>query len=637
MTWYNPVSWFVAPSAAPAPPAVKRGQLEQALAYVDPSKLVFGWKVTPYNPGWLATRRGLAVFDAMKRDEQVKFALKFKKDAVLAAGWEVVSPGDQDENWEVTRFVRDALTLHLHGGWHAAQVALLTALEYGFACLERVYEEQEDGEWTGKQVLRRLTPLKPHYIDFDVDAYGTLLGVIQQVTHTIGDPMPPGKFLIYSHTQEFCNCYGISDLEACYRPWWVKDSAYKWLAVVLERYGMPPLFALYNPNAYGGGRVEELKKVIKGIQNATLGVLPRNEPGDLEMWSQELGRGSSDIFLKAIDRFDQHIARGLLVPSMVGVASEQNQDGSLARSKQHFESFMQVVLQLQADLAGGVVNAQMIPQLCDLNFPGLQSYPLFRYLPFTDEKRLEVMTAWGALVGAKIVNRLPDDEVHIRKVLGFPENEDPQVQEEEAPPQPGAAPAKPPVPPKAVPHAEQSVEMRAFAEQADGVWVEAGGATLCVPAAEWEEAYATWDEAEHPREPAGSGSGGQFVGGSDGQQRDERIKPSLAGLEGGPYKIIGVELFSPEERLQIARNQILRLEERRKALVTISAKGVNTGTQWELKNSRALKRRELADIKARLQAWDAVAQRKFVFDPDQPRESDVLVAHEGKAPGSFQR
>jgi phage gp29-like protein len=336
----------------------------------------------------------------------------------------------------VTRFVRDALAF-IPGGWNQVLVNVLSALVYGYSAQERIYEEKDLGEWKGKMLLTRVQSLKPHFIDFVSDPYGKLTGVTQQMTSTVGDPLPPAKFILYAHAMEFGNYYGVSDLESAYRPWWTKDSAYKWLAITLERYGMSPLFALYDPNSYQGGAVEELKKVVKGIQNATLGVIPRSTKESLEFWSQDLNRGSSDIFLKALDRFDQHIARAILVPDLVGMSSNTGQTGSLARSQTNADSFMQVVKQLQASLADAVMNAQVIPQLCDLNFPNLQSYPLFKFMPFTDDQRLEILNTWAAMVGGQVVNKIEDDEVHIRKVMGFPENEDPKVIEAPPPVQPG--------------------------------------------------------------------------------------------------------------------------------------------------------------------------------------------------------
>ncbi len=441
ISWYKRLATTLIPGVGAffAPPAVttpSKKDLTNAIAYVDPSKALAGWNITPYNPSWLVTRKGLQIFDQMKRDEQVKAALKFKIDSVLSSGWEITSPADEEEDWEVTRFVRDALA-YIPGGWNTVLVNVMSALAYGYSTQEKIYEEKDLGEWKGKMLLTRAQSLKPHYIDFVSDPYGKLIGVTQQITGSVADPMPPAKFIIFSYASEFGNYYGTSDLESCYRAWWTKDNAYKWLAVTLERYGMAPLFALYDPNAYQGGMVEELKKVVKGIQNASLGVIPRTTKDALELWSQSLNKGSSELFLTALDRFDQHIARAILVPDLLGMSSNTGQTGSLARSQTNFDSFMQVVTQLQNDVAASVMNGQVIPQLCDLNFPGLQSYPLFKFMPFSDAKMLEIMSAWATLVGGQVVNKIEDDETHIRKVMGFPENENPKVIEAPPPVQPG--------------------------------------------------------------------------------------------------------------------------------------------------------------------------------------------------------
>jgi phage gp29-like protein len=522
----NGNSWFarLATSLIPgtsaffAPPSIKepsRKDLTTAVAHVDPSKLTSSWQQSAYNPSWLVTRKGLAIYDQMKRDEQVKAALKFKKDSVLAAGWEIASPGDQEDTWEVTEFVREALE-KVEGGLNGVLVDVLTALDYGYSVSERVYAEEDIGKWKNKLILKRVQSLKPHYIDFVTDEFGQLQGILQQIVGQYGDPLPPAKFIIYTHAKEFGNFYGIADLEAAYRPWWVKDNAYKWLAVTLERYGMAPLFALYDPSSYSPALVDELKKVIKGIQNASLGVIPRASAEALELWSQNLNKGSSELFLLALDRFDQHLARAVLVPDLIGMSSNTGQTGSLARSQSNQDSFLQVVMQLQQNVATAVMNAQVIPQLCDLNWPSLQSYPIFSFLPFTDIQRLEIIKTWTTLVGGQVVNKIEDDETHIRKVMGFPENENPEVIAPPPPVQPGVgvdAQGKPiklgpdgqPLklgpdgrpwkgPPKApgekkpnpfekkLEQDELSDEMCTFAEEHDAVWMEMeDGQRVAVP------------------------------------------------------------------------------------------------------------------------------------------------------------
>ncbi len=488
------------------PLAADPAQLREGVAYVDPSRLFAGVATLPYNPSVLVTRKGLNIFDQMKMDEQVKSALLFKKHAVLAAGWEVVSPGDQDEEWEVTTFVRDVLGA-LPGGMVRALRSLMLGVDYGYSITEKVYGNDGVGSLVGKVVLSRLLSAKPHYFDFESDAHGRVLALLQKYVpvqsrdrtlapqQTVGGggviELPVDKFIVYTHEQEFENPYGRSDLEAAYRAWWVKDNAYKWLAVMLERYGMPPLFLLYNQNAYQDAQVEQLKKVVKGIQNATMGVIPRASKDDLEFWSTTLAGQAKDVFLASLARFDADIAKALLQPSLTGFSGESGgssggqTQGSLARSNVHWKAFMYIVEELQNNVAT-VVNEQLVRQLCDLNFPDLQAYPAFKFARLDDETQLDLFKTWSELVIGKIVNQIPDDETHIRASLGFPENENPE--ELKQPEVVAGRDVVPGVPDKdviktrPVPKAEQTQEMRAFAEKHKGEWCIVAGQAVCVAA-----------------------------------------------------------------------------------------------------------------------------------------------------------
>lgn len=465
------------------PLEVDKKALLDARAFIDPSRLFAGVTTLPYNPSVLVTRKGLNIFDQMKRDEQVKSALLFKKHAALAAGWEVVSPGDQEEDWEVTRFVKDALE-RVPGGMNAALRAVLLGIDYGYSVTEKVYATSEEGDWAGKLVLGRLVSAKPHYFDFETDAHGRVLALLQRYVpgaapQTQSVELPPDKFVVYTHEREFENPYGRSDLEAAYRSWWTKNNVYKWFAVMLERYGMPPLFLMYDPNAYQGTQVDELKKVVKNIQNATMGLLPRGNKEALEFFSMTLAGQSKDVFLAALARFDADIAKALLQPSLTGFSGEggagENR-GSLARSNVHWKAFLYVVGELQGE-AAVVINEQLVRQLCDLNFAGLiRSYPQFRFKRLDDELELELFKAWAEMVKGKIVNQIPDDETHIRAALGFPENEDPEELKQPESKEKGDI-----TEPKKVPETEQTEEMRQFAEATGGEWVRTGdGEVVCL-------------------------------------------------------------------------------------------------------------------------------------------------------------
>ena len=55
------------------------------------------------------------------------------------------------------------------------------------------------------------------------------------------------KFALWSYNSAFGNPYGQSDLEGCYRAYILEDNTYRFLGMYLERLGIPPWIALYNP------------------------------------------------------------------------------------------------------------------------------------------------------------------------------------------------------------------------------------------------------------------------------------------------------------------------------------------------------------------------------------------------------
>lgn len=375
-----------------------------------------------YNPSVLISRKGFKVIDQMRKDDQVKAALSLKKHAVITPGWMVESPEGQDEDWEVRRFVERQLT-ELDGTLETALIDILSALDYGYSVTEKVFDEIPEGEFRGRVGLSALKTKKPHHIRFDLDLFGNLLpdGILQDQPNA-GEPvlrMPVDKFVRLAYQKEFGNPYGQSDLEAAYRSWLAKDHSYRWLAMLLERFGVPPIFAMFNPNKYKGNHLTRLQTLLKRLQANTTATLPRPTPGDLEMWSPKIEGQVSQVFRPALDRFDRDIAKAILMPGLLGLTSDAEQ-GSLARSETHFDVFMLIVAYLRVMLEETVMNEQVVRPLVDLNFP-VDDYPVWKLLPISDDIRLDIMESWTKLLSQGAVRAQDEDEDHIRQTLKFPD------------------------------------------------------------------------------------------------------------------------------------------------------------------------------------------------------------------------
>lgn len=396
------------------------GELTGEVLFADPMRL-FPGQFTVYNPSVLVSRQGLTIFDKMRRDDQVKASLAFKKYAALATSWEVVSPKGQPEEWEVAEFVRQNFNdiTSDERTFEDIMLEMLTSLDFGYSVSEKIYVEEGGTLW-----LRDLKTRKPHQIEFNQDEYGNLLEIRQNGTTGKGGTLsvPREKVVLHVNQREFDNLYGCSDLESAYRAWVVKDNSYKWLAMFLEKLGIPPVFALYNPQAYTGGVLTDLRQVIERMQAATFGVMPRRNKDDLDFWSPQLGSQANSVFIPALEMFNRDIARSILMPSLVGFTADEAQ-GSLARSQTHFDSFMLIIERLRKSLTAAI-QAQVVQQLVDLNFGEPEEYPQFRFVPIDNETRANLLAVWQGLVASNIATAQKSDEAHIRKVLKMPERQE---------------------------------------------------------------------------------------------------------------------------------------------------------------------------------------------------------------------
>ena len=225
------------------------------------------------NPSLLVARKGFNVLHDMRKDDMVKAAMSFKKQCVLVSGYKVEDPEGEAVDNEVTQFVEGVLQ-KLDGGFRNSMLEILTALDFGFSVTEKIYGTDQDGRF----VLRRLITAAPDGIQFETDPYGTLVAIRQT-----GNPQnktedaPLGKFLVWVWDGEFGNWYGRSDLEAAHRPWLIKSQAYNWLGILLERFGIPPVFVHYDQQAVPKPVQDKLKEALQAWQTGAWGMIPRGE------------------------------------------------------------------------------------------------------------------------------------------------------------------------------------------------------------------------------------------------------------------------------------------------------------------------------------------------------------------------
>lgn len=402
-------------------PEAKLKSLEGQIAAIDSLDVSYPKDaiLDKYNPSELVTRKGLTIFDRMRNDDQIKPIMSLRKSIVIGTGWRIVSPEGRPEDWEPTVFVEENLR-NLTGTFERALIQMLSSMEYGYSVTEKIFKMYDGKVWIDK-----LSTIMPHDITFHQTKFGELMYIEQS-----GFKMDPMKFIILVNDYEFSNHYGSSDFISAYPAWWSKENAIKWLAMLLERHGIPPIIALYNDVAYAGQLSTKLQTLLKRIQTSTVGMVPRNNKDDLEFWTPQLANNVQQAFIPALEHYDAKIARALLMPNQLGVTND-NETGSYARAKVNFDIFLLSLQRIREELQEYVLFENIIKPLIDLNFGG-EEYPRFEFLPLTDNYRAEIFNQWATFVDKGVVKHQFEDEVHVRKTLGFPDREMTDADKQEA-------------------------------------------------------------------------------------------------------------------------------------------------------------------------------------------------------------
>jgi SPP1 gp7 family putative phage head morphogenesis protein len=400
----------------------------------------------PYNPDPLCRGNNYKIYDEMRDDDQVKVALAFKKDLVVNSGWEIECPSPA-----VKAFVEDSLKRMEQDGSMGMSFDdvlrdMLSSYEYGFSMAEPVFRIV-GGLYQYDSI--RVRP--PQTFRFCVDDKGDVDEVEQNTNHGTKS-FSTDFFIHHVYQQEWGNPYGKSDLRAIHNPWKSKKFVTKFLAIYLERFAGPTVVGRY-PDTWGEDEVAKLRNVLKSIQQATTLTLPEGALVEFVQANKE----SSDIYIRALNFYNMHMARGLLVPDLLGIGGEKTGGGSYSLGQDQFSLFLSSLEKDRKSL-GNKLTIRLIAPLVAANFgPGIPC--TFKFLPYSKEDQMELMKLWIDAAKGKLFKPNPEEVNHLRRQTKFPEG----IVVEAAPePAPGMFADAPGLPPEGEAGFRQFASKRAF-------------------------------------------------------------------------------------------------------------------------------------------------------------------------------
>lgn len=336
----------------------------------------------------------------MKDDSVIKSGLNILKLSVLSRGFKITVKNDS--NSELAEFIQENFD-DMEGNIEDYLLQMLTCLEYGYSATEKVYERRKDSKGKERIMLKNLKTLDPSTMHIKTDAYGNTLWYNQQIGSQ-DIKIPKQKVIWWVHDKQFGDMYGRSELEACYKNWYIKDKILKFANVAYERYGTPLII----------GRVEDKNDVgkMKNLLSKINGMTSLSISGEEQI--ESIQNQQNVDWVAVLEYHTRQIYESMNIPSMLA-SSSKSIAGSYALSSNQLDVFMLKLQSLQRDIKS-MLEEQVIRELIDMNFPNTDEYPKVIFSPLADKDTKQLSDVIVAMVTTGVI--MPT-EPWIREALGF--------------------------------------------------------------------------------------------------------------------------------------------------------------------------------------------------------------------------
>lgn len=393
------------------------------------TRLLHGIITDEYNPQ-LQGVQGINVYEEMRKsDGTVRAAVLACTLPIRRADWFIKSAGgdkeaDKKRNDEIRDFVDKALfELIENVTWDDIIRQALLMVSFGVMLFEKVYNVQEID---GKEyvVLQKLAPRLPKSIMQWELVDGTF--GIQQIRQDGQVAQIPGnKMLIFVNEREGDNWWGMSMLRAAYKHWYHKNNFYKIDGIAFERQGLGvPVMKM--PKGY---TANDEKKAVTALKN-----MRANEsaylilPPDYDFSFADMGSKTTRDPENSINHHNKEILQSVLA-QFLELGQTKAASGSRALSQDHSDLFLKA-MEAIANTFRDVINKDLIPELVDMNFNDVKTYPVLDYSGISKVDIAGMGQAISQLVTAGGIHLNDDDEQWIRAAFGMPERTQEQIDED---------------------------------------------------------------------------------------------------------------------------------------------------------------------------------------------------------------
>jgi len=316
----------------------------------------------------LMRKYGMAIYDRMLQDSQVRACFNLKRLGALSVPWQLQPADNSRQAIETLQFIEFNLQ-RASGSVFGFLWRVLDAMAKGFSVLEKLYELRQESPWEGKLTLTDFKSKDPALFGFDLDEFRNIRALVLNAPDGRILSLPREKFVLYTYNPRYESPFGEPDLRAAHGHWRSKHHILKFWDIYLAKYASPTLMGTYK-RGVPKTMQDDLLQALDRVQQETAIIVPE----EVQIHALEFGQGGADSYAEAITYHNAEIAKSILGETLT--TDEGQRVGSLALGKVHFEVLQTQLKSLRSDLAERVMMDQVIRPLVRLNFGDVPA-PLF--------------------------------------------------------------------------------------------------------------------------------------------------------------------------------------------------------------------------------------------------------------------
>lgn len=409
------------------------------------------FELLQYTPDELISKKGFRTLEKMAMtDDVISRCLSALKMMRLSAGYEIVEASEDSLDIQVADEVADNLDM-IESGLRESLFSIMGSLDMGWSIHEKNWDYWTDGPWVGHARLISLRSKNPQWFNPSVDDFNNITGLVMISPPAYARKLPHEKFLIYSAQKRYENVFGTARTRSLYDWWYLKGIAKQTLAILLKKYGKETPIAEYPMTMQAADKAKLLTSLTNLATSAAM-IMPE---GTKLQWAK-MDFSTVQGCLALIEKADQSMEKAIMGQvGSSGTSSGQPHKGGGQQgggtgggagsggAGMAADTLNMLLEFIGDDIASGPM-AALIKEIVDVNYAGIQKYPKFRFKPLFEDDMTASVDAWiraatamvgrvpagppgpdGApsspgATGTPLVTSTPEDEQHIREILGFP-------------------------------------------------------------------------------------------------------------------------------------------------------------------------------------------------------------------------